>query len=191
MPDVVIRIRELWADRRTVWLDNFIRGEINRRVREQVREQVDARTAALIRDIAGHHRAITDIDRHLRAVEEQQTRMGERMTSMEQNEQQRWDEVGRVAGLVVAEVASIKEQLAAAIADKDAAVAAGVASALGAEAQADIDRLDALTARLSEVLPVAVPDVPVPDPGEPAVDPGSGQSSDDVLAEPVQDIDPA
>ena len=62
MPDVVIRIRELWADRRTVWLDNFIRGEINRRVREQVREQVDARTAALIRDIAGHHRAIEEID---------------------------------------------------------------------------------------------------------------------------------
>lgn len=181
MSDVVIRVRELWAHRRTVWLDGFIRGEISRQVREQVRAQVDTRTADLTRQVVALRRGLTDIGRHLQAVEENQILMEARVTSVEQNEQARWDEAARIAGLVVAEVASIKSQLAEAIADKDAAVAAGVASALGEEAQRDIDRLDALTARLSEVLPVEVVQVPVPDPGEPAVDPDSGQTSDEVL----------
>lgn len=135
----------------------------------------------LVRDALNQRHA--DIDRRIRRIEETTRRLENRMTSMEQNEQARWEEAARVAGLIVAEVRSLRPQLEAAIADKQAAVDAGVASALGEEAQRDIARLDELTALLSGALPVPVPEVPTPDPGEPAVDPDSGQSSDDVVSE--------
>lgn len=180
---IVLRVRDLWAAKRQLVVEQWIQGQINRRVDYAVRERLEPYR----RDFTALQRAVQNIERHVQAVEENQTRLGMRMTSIEQTEQDRWDEAGRVAGLVLAEVASIRDQLTAALRDQSEVVDAAVAASRQEEAQRDIERLDSLTARLREALPVEVPEVPTPDPGEPAVDPASGQSSDDVVADSGSD----
>lgn len=81
------------------------------------------------------------------------TRIGERMTTAENEAYVR---AAQLVGLIKAEFASLRQQLA----DKDAA--------LNADAQADADRLNGLLDELATVVPADVPDVPVPDPGQPA-----------------------
>lgn len=102
---------------------------------------------------------------HESLVTDKLIEMEERMTSTEQAAYAR---LGELVGLVKAEFASLRQQVDQAVADKDAAVAAGVASALGEETAADVERLNGLIAELEAVVPVPVPEVPVPDPGQPA-----------------------
>lgn len=94
--------------------------------------------------------------------------------------------LAELAGLIKAEFASLKGQLDAAIADKDAAVAAGITSALNDDSAADASRLEGLIAEFESVLPATVPDVPVPDPGQPAELP-----AEPAPAEPVEETPPA
>jgi hypothetical protein len=91
-----------------------------------------------------------------------------------------WAEAARIVGLVRAEVTSLREQLAAEEVDDQAQVDTAVAEAR----RVDAERLDELVGVLAQTLPADVPDVPTPAPGEPAVDPDSGQSSDEVIANP-------
>lgn len=90
----------------------------------------------------------------------------DRMTSMEDTQ---YDRARELLALVRAEFASLRAQIDAAVADKDAAIAAGVSSALAEDAQRDTERLSGLVDELASVLPGTIPDVPVPAPGEPAV----------------------
>lgn len=83
-----------------------------------------------------------------------------------------------VVGLIKAEFASLRQQVA------DAANAG--AAALEADAQADADRINGLIDDLVTVLPVDVPEVEVPAPGAPAELP-----SDPAPAEPEAPADPA
>ena len=131
------------------------RYELESRVQREVRKQLNA---LVYPHLAG-------IERHVQAIEESQTILGERMSSVEDANYAR---LAELAGLIKAEFASLKEQLDAAVADKDAAVAAGVASAVGEDSAADAERLSGLIAEFEQVLPVPVPEVPVPAPGEPA-----------------------
>lgn len=89
----------------------------------------------------------------------------DRMTSMEDTQ---YDRARELLALVRAEFASLRAQIDAAVADKDAAIAAGVSSALAEDAQRDTERLSGLVDELASVLPGTIPDVPVPAPGEPA-----------------------
>ena len=90
-------------------------------------------------------------------------RLEDQMTNAEQAAYER---LAQITGLIKAEFASLKAQIAAVVADQDAAIAAGVATALGEDSAADAARLEGLIAELETVLPVAVPEVPVPAPGE-------------------------
>jgi hypothetical protein len=87
------------------------------------------------------------------------------------------DRAVAAAALIKAEFASLREQLAAEERDDQAQVDAAVAAARNA----DMDRIDALTATLTELLPGEPPAVDTPAPGEPATLP-DGESSDDVVA---------
>ena len=98
-----------------------------------------------------------DLARHEIALHEVRTRM----TSMENEAYAR---AAEVVGLIRAEFASLRGQLDEAIAGTDAAVA----SALSEDSARDAERLTGLIDELSSVLPVDVPEVPVPAPGEPA-----------------------
>lgn len=111
-------------------------------------------------------------------------RMETRMTSMEDAAYTR---LAELAGLIRAEFESLKGQLDTAIADKDAATAAGVESALGEDSAADATRLQSLIAEFEQVLPVAVPEVPVPAPGEPAELPTEPAT----VEEPAQPVEEA
>lgn len=105
-------------------------------------------------------------------------RLESRMTSVEQ---QTWDELGRLVGVVVAEVTSLRDGIAqkdaalqtalAALADADEAAAAQVQAALDADSAADVERVLGLSDRLKAVVPAEVPEVPVPPVGEPAEEP--------------------
>lgn len=142
-----------------------------------------AQIKKLIGDAISYDRSHSNIPRRVTAVEQELLMIGDRMTNVEQAESERWDEVGNLAGLVLAEVESLRQQVGVLVADQQTAVDSAVAAERQQAAQADLDRLDALGAKLRAALPVTVPEVPTPDPGEPAVDPGTGQSSDDVLAD--------
>lgn len=76
--------------------------------------------------------------------------------------------LGELVGLIRAEFESLRAQVDRAVQDKDAAVAAGVESALSEDAAADTARLEGLIGELESVLPAEVPDVEVPQPGQPA-----------------------
>lgn len=115
-----------------------------------------ANTPVLVRQ---HSRRLNDLE--------------ERMTSTEDA----WGRAATIIGLVRAEVASLRDQLATEDADDQAQVDTAVTAAR----QSDADRLAQLVDALAEVLPADVPDVPTPGPGEPATDPGTGESSDDVV----------
>lgn len=115
-------------------------------------------------------------------------RMEERMTTAEDAAYSR---LAELAGLIKAEFASLKGQLDTAIADKDAAVAAGVSSALGEDSAADATRLQSLIAEFEQVLPVAVPEVPVPAPGEPAELPAEAPVDVPVEEAPPSEGEPA
>lgn len=106
-------------------------------------------------------------------------RHGVRLTALEKKMASMNDalaEAARVVGLVKAEVASLRDQLVAEQSDDDAEVAAA--------READAARLSELVGVLAEALPAAVPDVPAPGPGQPATDPETGQTSDEVIANP-------
>lgn len=107
----------------------------------------------------------TLLGERLNTLEDDQYHLGERMTSMEDAA---WARVGELVGLIKAEFASLRDQIDAAVADKDAAVAAGVASALADDATADTARVSGLISELESVLPAPVPAVVVPEPGQPA-----------------------
>lgn len=107
----------------------------------------------------------SDIYRRITAGEKKLTRLEHRMTTAEQDQYARGIQL---VGLLKAEFASLHAQLDAAIEDKDAAIAAGVESALGQDSAADAERIKGLLDELATVLPGDVPDVPVPDPGQPA-----------------------
>lgn len=102
-------------------------------------------------------------------------------------EDQAYARAAEVVGLIKAEFASLKAQVDAAVADKDAAVQAGVASALADDAAADTERLSGLIGELESVLPVAVPQVPVPDPGQPAEVPAESETP---VGDPADEHDP-
>lgn len=97
----------------------------------------------------------------------------DRMTSIEDAQ---YDRAREIVALLRAEFASLRSQIDAAVTDKDAAVAAGVASALADDAVADTQRITGLVDELASVLPGDVPEVPVPAPGEPAELPTGGES---------------
>lgn len=101
-------------------------------------------------DLAEHGKTLA---RHARAINALETRM----TTAENAAYAR---AAEVVGLIRAEFASLREQVA------NAATAG--AAALEADAQADADRITGLVNELVSVLPATVPDVPVPDPGQPA-----------------------
>lgn len=134
-----------------------------------------------------YDRARSNIPRRVTAVEQDLLMIGERMSSVEQAESAQWDEVARVAGLVLAELESVRQQVGVLVADQQTAVDSAVASERQTAAQADLDRLTALGELLKSALPVTVPEFPTPAPGEPAVDPGSGQTSDDIIGEVSED----
>lgn len=103
------------------------------------------------------------------------TYLGERMTSVEDTNYTRLREL---AGLIKAEFASVRQQLDAAVADKEAAVAAGVSSALTEDSAADAARLSGLIDEFGSILPGAPVEVVVPDPGQPAELPTGGGDAD-------------
>lgn len=142
------------------------------------RAQIKTMIAAAIT----YDRAHSNIPRRVTAMEQDLLMIGERMSTVEQAEAERWAEVGDLAGRVLAELDSLRQQVGVLVADQQTAVDAGVAAERQANAQADLDRLDALAAKLKAALPVAVPEIPTPDPGQPAVD-DAGVSTDDVLAD--------
>jgi hypothetical protein len=94
---------------------------------------------------------------------EEITKMGERMTSAENEAYAR---AAEVVGLIKAEFASLREQLDSS------------AEALSADAQADADRLNGLMDELASVLPAEVPEVPTPEPGQPAELPAEDAPAD-------------
>jgi hypothetical protein len=107
-------------------------------------------------------------------------RLESRMTSVEQ---QTWDELGRLVGVIVAEVTSLRDGIAqkdaalqaalAALEDAESAAATQVQEALDADSAADAERSLSLIDQIKAALPaeVEVPDVPVPPVGEPAEEP--------------------
>lgn len=101
-------------------------------------------------------------------------RTGETMTSAEDAAYAR---AGEVVALLKAEFASLRSQVDAAVADKDAAVQAGVSAALNEDSARDAERVEGLLGELESVLPAQaeVPEVDVPDPGQPAELPNEGQ----------------
>lgn len=144
------------------WSDEFVpvtRAEIRRQLDNTVRrvlaEQLPERVRLAVQ------METTDIESHILAIEENITRLGERVSSAEDAAYAR---AGELVGLIKAEFASLKGQLDAALADKDAAVAA----ALNDDSAADAERVSGLISELESVLPAEVPEVPVPDPGQPA-----------------------
>ena len=118
---------------------------------------------------------LQNIDARLEGVEKSNNRLENRMTSMED---QAWGQLGALIGVVVAEVASLKDGIAqkdaalqaaqTALAGADAAAEQKVADALAADSAADVDRVNSYLGQLSSAAPVDVPEVPVPDPGTPA-----------------------
>ena len=93
------------------------------------------------------------------------TTLEERVTNAENAAYAR---LGELVGLIRAEFTSLREQVDRAVQDKDAAVQAGVESALSDDAAADTARLEGLIGELESVLPAEVPEVEVPQPGQPA-----------------------
>lgn len=93
------------------------------------------------------------------------TTLEERVTNAENAAYAR---LGELVGLIRAEFESLRAQVDRAVQDKDAAVAAGVESALSEDAAADTARLEGLIGELESVLPAEVPEVEVPQPGQPA-----------------------
>lgn len=104
--------------------------------------------------------------------------IGETMTS---NEEAAYARAGEVVALLKAEFASLRSQVDAAVADKDAAVAAGVASALNEDSARDAERVEGLLGELESVLPAQaeVPEVEVPEPGQAAELPADSESDQD------------
>lgn len=89
-------------------------------------------------------------------------------------EDRAYERAGEVVALLRAEFASLRSQVDAAVADKDAAVSAGVQNALAEDSAADAARVEGLITELASVLPAEVPDVPVPQPGDAAELPDEG-----------------
>lgn len=85
-------------------------------------------------------------------------------SAMSSAESAAYERAAEVVGLIRAEFASLRDQLA----NSDVA--------LEADAQADADRLNGLVDELVSVLPAEVPEVSVPDPGQPAELPAEGES---------------
>lgn len=105
-------------------------------------------------------------------------------TRMTSAESAAFTRAAEVVGLIKAEFASLRQQVA------EAATAG--AAALEADAQTDADRINGLIDELVTVLPADVPEVPVPEPGAPAELPVDPAPSD---PEPVpadeSDLPPA
>jgi hypothetical protein len=108
---------------------------------------------------------VRDLWEYVLQQTEHLTNLGERMTSVEDTNYARLREL---AGLIKAEFASVRQQLDAAVADKEAAVAAGISSALTEDSANDAARLSGLIDEFGSILPGAPVEVPVPDPGQPA-----------------------
>lgn len=126
---------------------------------------IDLRLLTVLRTLP---RVLDHLNRRINDLED-------RMTSVEQ---QTWDQLGRLVGVVIAEVKSLRETVAAkdaalaatqeALAGADAAAAEQVRAALDADSASDVERVVGLLGQLADVVPAEVPDVPVPAPGEPA-----------------------
>lgn len=143
-----------------------VKAKLSRADRRLIEQQVERHVGQYVQRYV--MATIAGLEGQIRTLTDEMTILGERMTNAQQAESEKWAELGRVAGLIVAEVASLKDQVQR-IGDT--------------EAQADVERIDALLSTLNSGLPaeVVVPDVPVPAPGDPAVDPASGASSDQVV----------
>lgn len=107
--------------------------------------------------------ALSDMQAQLTRLQMKSIELETRMTSAENAAYAR---AAEVVGLIKAEFASLRQQVA------DAATAG--AAALEQDAQTDADRINGLIDELAEVLPAEVPDVPVPAPGEAAELPADG-----------------
>lgn len=107
------------------------------------------------------------------------TRLNHLENRMSSAESAAYARAAEVVGLIKAEFASLRQQVA------DAATAG--AAALEADAQADADRINSLIDELAEVLPADVPEVEVPAPGAPAELPSDPAPEPEVPAEPVAD----
>lgn len=110
------------------------------------------------------------------------TELGERMTNVEQ---QAWDQLGALIGVVIAEVKSLRDGIAekdaalaaaqAALANADADAARKVQEALDTDSASDAARVNSYLDQLKTAVPADVPEVEVPDAGQPAEPPaGSG-----------------
>lgn len=139
------------------------------------------------------------------------TRLDSLEERMAQIEDEAYSQLGTLIGVVVAEVASLRDgvaqkdqaladakalidsqagQLAGAEADKAAAVSAAVSAALDADSQADAARVEQYVDQLKAAVPDAdVPDVPVPDPGQPA-EPPADSGVDVPVVDPTPTPDP-
>lgn len=165
------------SDPTFAWLERLRRADPV----EQLRDDTDQRIADLWRYVLDQTEA-TSV-----ALE----RMEQRMTNVEQ---QTWDELGRLVGVIVAEVTSLRDGIAqkdaalqaaqAELADAQSAAAQQVQDALDADSAADVERALGLVDQLKTAVPADVPDVPVPAPGEPAEEPPAGGGGD-VPAEPA------
>ena len=146
--------------------------------------RVLAAAAAVTRVINHNSRVLAGLARRIDNLEE-------RMSTVEQ---QTWDEIGTLVGLVEAEVMSLRQSNAAKdaaleaaraeLADADVDAQQKVDDALALDSQADTDRAVRLVQRLRAVVPVEVPAIDVPPPGEPAELP-DGSTSDELLDQPV------
>lgn len=137
-------------------------------------------------------------DDQIRSILHRLDQLEIRMTSAEQDVNEK---LGVLIGVVVAEVASLRDGLSTkdaalqaalaqlqALQDSEAAdVARQVQAALDTDSAADTVRVQNYLDQLSQAVPADVPDVPVPDPGEPAEPPAD--SGVEVPDAPVEDPD--
>lgn len=155
--------------------------------------------------VSGRHRrgVPQQVIELLEHVLDQNSKIRRRLERLEHRmavvEDQAWNEVGRLIGLIVAEQASLREGLAqkdaalrAALAElesADADAAAQVQEAVDADSAADAERLTGLIDQLKAALPaqVEVPDVPVPPVGEPAEEPEPAEPVEETPAPPVDE----
>lgn len=111
---------------------------------------------------------------HLEQVDATSVGLSNLRRDMTSSEDRAYARAAEVVGLLRAEFASLRSQIDAAVADKDAAVQAGVQAALADDSATDAARVEGLITELESVLPREVPQVPIPQPGEAAVLPETG-----------------